>query len=122
MSPCWTSRPARITAIRSATANASSWSWVTSSAVVPASRRMRAQVGGEPFAQAGVEGGERLVEQQQPGLDGQRPGQRDPLPLAAGEGGGQPVGVPLEPDEGEQLLDPARDGRLSGRSRRIRSA
>ena len=46
-----------------------------------------AQVDGEPLAQAGVEGGERLVEQQQPRLDGQRPGQRDPLPLAAGQRG-----------------------------------
>ena len=38
--PAWTSRPARISAIRSATAKASSWSWVTSSAVVPAATRM----------------------------------------------------------------------------------
>ena len=33
----------------------------------------------------GVERAERLVEQQHPGLDGQRPRQRDALPLAAGE-------------------------------------
>ena len=32
-----------------------------------------------------VEAGERLVEQQQPGLGGQRPGDRHPLGLAAGE-------------------------------------
>ena len=35
ISPCWTISPARITASRSATVNASSWSWVTISAVVP---------------------------------------------------------------------------------------
>ena len=45
----------------------------------------RAQVGGEPLAQPGVERRQRLVEQQQPRLDGQRAGQRDPLPLAAGQ-------------------------------------
>ena len=32
-----------------------------------------------------VEGAERLVEQQHGGLDHERPGQRDALPLAAGE-------------------------------------
>ena len=32
-----------------------------------------------------VEGPERLVEQQHLGLEGERPGERDPLPLAAGE-------------------------------------
>ena len=46
-----------------------------------------AQVGGEPLAQAAVERRQRLVEQQQPGPDGQRPGQRDPLALAAGQRG-----------------------------------
>ena len=40
MSPCCTIRPARITTSRSATAKASSWSWVTTSVVVPAARRM----------------------------------------------------------------------------------
>ena len=33
----------------------------------------------------GVQGGQRLVEQQHPGLDGERPGQRDALLLAAGQ-------------------------------------
>ena len=39
--PDWTIRPARITARSSATVNASSWSWVTITAVVPASTRIR---------------------------------------------------------------------------------
>ena len=33
----------------------------------------------------GVDGGGRVVEQQQPGVGDQRPGEGDPLPLAAGE-------------------------------------
>ena len=44
-----------------------------------------AQVAADVAAGAGVEGGERLVEQEQAGLGGQRPGQRDPLRLAAGQ-------------------------------------
>ena len=44
------------------------------------------------LADLGVEGAERLVEQQHRGLDRQRPGQRHALPLAAGELRGQPVG------------------------------
>ena len=74
---------ARITASRSASAKASSWSWVTRSAVVPAALQDLAQVAGQPLAQRRVERGQRLVEQDQPRLDGERPGQRDPLPLAA---------------------------------------
>ena len=75
---------------------------------------------GEPLAQPGVEGGQRLVEQQQPGLDGERTGQRDPLPLAAGQRGRQPVGVPLQADQREQLLDPGRDaGRTAPEPQRV---
>ena len=43
---------------------------------------------------ADVQRAGRLVEQQQGGTLGQRPGQEDPLPLAAGEGGQLPVGEP----------------------------
>ena len=39
----------------------------------------------ELLADLGVEGPERLVEEEDPGLDGQRPGQGHPLALAAGE-------------------------------------
>ena len=67
-----------------------------------------AQVGGQAFAQAGVEGRQRLVEQQQARLGGERPGQGDALALAAGEGRGQPVAVPRQADELEQLVDPRR--------------
>src|ERR1700754_3237009 len=104
MAPCWTISPARITASRSATVNASSWSWVTISAVIRSwvriARRSVASRCRSPASRA--ECGQRLVEQQQPGAYGEAPGQRDPLPLAPGQGGGQPVVVPLEADELEQ--------------------
>ena len=64
--------------------------------------------GGHP--QAGVEGGERLVEQHELGLAGQRPGQRDALLLAAGElvraalGHGR-----VQRDHLQQLADPGLD-------------
>ena len=46
---------------------------------------MAAQVAADLAAGAGVEGGERLVEEQQPGFGGQGAGERDPLRLAAGQ-------------------------------------
>ena len=57
-------------------------------------------------AHLGVERRQRLVEQQHRRLDGQRPGQRDPLLLAAGELGGVVVGLVREPDELEHLPRP----------------
>ena len=65
-----------------------------------------AQVDGEPLAQRRVQRGQRLVEQQQPGLHRQRTGQGDPLPLAAGQGAREAVVVPLEADERQQLARP----------------
>ena len=78
-----------------------------------------AQVGREPFAQTGVERRERLVEQQQPRLGRQRAGQRDPLALAAGEGGGQPVAVPRQADQLEQLGHPGRRVRGPAQAQRV---
>ena len=79
------SRPSRITPTRSAIDRASSWSCVTNSVVVP----RRCWSGPDLLAQLqshlGVERGQRLVEQQHPGLDRQRAGQRDPLLLPAGQ-------------------------------------
>ena len=57
-----------------------------------------AQVAADVAAGAGVEGGERFVEQQEAGLGGQGAGQGDPLGLAAGQGAGPVVGVVGEPD------------------------
>src|SRR5918994_27697 len=44
-----------------------------------------AQVGANNGPRAGVEGGQRLIEEKQPRPDDQRPGQRDPLCLTTGE-------------------------------------
>ena len=55
---------------------------------------MAAQLGRGCRPGAGVEGGQRLVEQQHPGLGGERPGQRHPLGLPARQRGraGRPPG------------------------------
>ena len=67
--------------------------------------QMAAQVAANLSTGAGVEGGEGLVEEQQPGFGGEGPGQCDPLGLTAGEGPGSvlsPVGQadPVEPRRG----------------------
>ncbi len=76
--------------------------------MVPACAQDGPQVARQPLAEPRIEGGQRLVEQQQPRLDRQRPSQRDPLALATGEGRGQPVAVPLETHQRQQLVDPGR--------------
>ena len=76
-------RPASSTTTRSASSSASRTSWVTSTAVRSASTRR--SIWRSAGRHRDVEGGHRLVEQQQPRLGGQRPGHRDPLGLAAGE-------------------------------------
>lgn len=58
------------------------------------------------LAQFQVEGSERFVQQQGPRPVHQRPGERDPLLLAAGERPGPPVGEPGQLDELEHLADP----------------
>ena len=99
-------RPARMTATRSPTVSASVWSWVTNSAGV----RVRAQdvddVGAQPRAQVGVEAGERLVEQHQPRLRRQGPGQGDALALTAGQLVRVAVAVASEADDAEPVVAP----------------
>ena len=63
-----------------------------------------AELAGQVLAQRRVEGAERLVEQQQPRLDGQGPGEGDALPLAAGERRRHPVAV-------RRAVRPGRAGR-----------
>ena len=53
--------------------------------MVPAPRKISLDVGADAGPQVRVERGERLVEQHHGRLDGQRPGQRHPLLLAAGQ-------------------------------------
>ena len=64
---------------------ASSWSWVTWTKVVPTRRCTRLELALHLPAQRHVEGAQRLVEQQDRGLDHERPRQGHALPLAAGE-------------------------------------
>ena len=70
----------------------------------------------QPLAQLApdlrVERAERLVQQQHPRLHRQRPGQRHPLELAAGELRGVALGEAVEPDESQQLLHARADLRL----------
>jgi hypothetical protein len=64
----------------------------------------------DPLAQLqphlGVQRGQRLVEQQHPGLDGQRPGQRDALLLAAGQLVRVLPGLGSQPDHIQQVAGP----------------
>ena len=94
-----------MTTICSATSIASSWSWVTKIVVTWTSSWSRAQPLAQLGADLGVERAEGLVEQQHLRLDGERPGERHALALAARELGGVAVGEPVELDEAEQLVD-----------------
>jgi hypothetical protein len=67
-----------------------------------------AQLGPDARTRVGVESRERLVEQEDAGIAGQRPGQADALPLAAGER--------VRPGLG-QVRDPGRSRRSPTRSR-----
>ena len=94
------------TATRSAMASASSWSWVTSSVVAPKplqGANLVAQIG----AHIGVQGRERLVQQQGAGIDGQRARQRDPLLLAPGQLGDGACGMLGQADQLQQLAGAA---------------
>ena len=64
------------------------------------------QPGPQLLAHRGVERAEGLVEQQHARLDGERPGERHALTLAAGELGRVAVGEAFQVDEAEQLVDP----------------
>ena len=68
---------------RSESSSASSWSWVTNSVVTCNSFVQRAQPAPQILPDPRVEGAERLVEQEDLGLDRQRAGQSDALPLTA---------------------------------------
>ena len=60
---------------------------------------------GERAAQGGVEGRERLIEQQRVAVREQQPAEGHPVPLAAGQpgrhGGQQPLDAELPGDRGE---------------------
>jgi hypothetical protein len=74
-----------MTPTRSAMDSASPWSWVTNRCSDVQPLLDPPDLVAELAADLGVQCGQWLVEQQHPGLDRQRPGQRDPLLLAAGD-------------------------------------
>ncbi len=94
---------------RSATSIASSWSWVTSTVVTAIVVVQVAEPGAELLADLGVEGAEGLVEEEDPGLDGEGAGERHPLPLAPGELCRVAVGEVADADQLQQLVGPPPD-------------
>ena len=104
--PSWRIRPSTITPTRSASAAASSKSCVTSSVGSRSSASSSASSPRTTPARVGVERRERLVEQQHRRVARERPGQRDPLALAAGEIAGTGAGEVRDPEALEQLVHP----------------
>ena len=92
--------------MRSVIVSASCWSWVTNTKVTPVLALDALQLELHGLAQLEVEGGERLVEEQGGGPVDQRPGQRDPLLLAAGELGRPAAGEAVHAHDLEHLADP----------------
>ena len=113
--------PPDMMAMRVAIESASSWSWVTKTNVVPDLAVDPGQLGLHLLAELEVERAERLVEQQHRRSLGERPGQRDPLLLPAGQlRTGSRSAKPAEPDEVEVLADAPAD-LVAGRGFSIRS-
>ena len=106
-SPCCWIRPSRMTTMTSLIVSASSWSWVTYTNVIPTSRWSGLELELHLLAQLEVEGAQRLVEEQHGGLVDERPGEGDPLLLAARQLPGPALAVAGEPDERERLGDAA---------------
>ena len=104
--PSWRIRPSTITPTRSASAAASSKSCVTSSVGSRSSREELGELAADDPARVGVERRERLVEQQHRRVARERPRQRDPLALAAGEIAGTGGGEVRDPEALEQLVHP----------------
>ena len=69
----------------------------------------RPQLAPHMVAQARVEVGQGLIEQQQFGTRDQRARERQPLLLTAGQLRGDTAAVLVQPDHGERLLDPGGD-------------
>ena len=97
-------RPSRIRTIRSA-ASATSASWVTSMIGLAAGVQAAEQLD-DLGAALGVECAGRLVGEQQGRLVGQRPGDGQPLPLAAGEHAGDGSRLVADAEQVEQVTGP----------------
>ena len=114
--PCSTIRPRYITAIRSAKCAAVDRSWVIMRMPMSPSRRSPSSRDSTPGPDRDVEHRHRLVGEQQPGAEHQRGGDRDPLPLAAGQLVRVAVQVQLAP--GPARPAPARATAVASRSAR----
>ena len=103
--PAWTICPWSMMATRSARTVASVWSCVTKIAGTADSRRKGAQFLAQRVARAGIQRGERLVEQEDLGLHHQRASQSGALLLTRTEIVRQPVCQMVDAKTGEQLPD-----------------
>ncbi len=112
--PIWWILPSTITPTRSASDVASSKSWVTSRAGSRSSVSRSNSSARTRGARVGVERRERLVEEQHGRVAGERPGEADPLALAAGEAARPGVGEVGDAEALEQLVG----ARLARRRRR----
>ncbi len=101
--PACSIRPLFMMTIRSASAIASSWLWVTWTKTMPSCALQIAQLDPHLHPQEGVERRQRLVEQDDLRLRDQGTGERDALLLPARKLGGQPLAVCLHRDEREKL-------------------
>ncbi len=112
--PSYATRPSRITTARSTSGASGPSSWATSTMVAPRALSWRSALG-ERLLVGQVDAGGRLVEEEQVGLPGQRPGDQHPLLLAAGE-----LGDPVARRGRRARRPPAR--RRSPPGRRARAA
>ena len=110
--PTCSIRPLFITTIRSASAMASSWLWVTCTKEMPSSFCSRFKLGAHLDAQEGIERRQRLVEQEDLRLRNERPGQRHALLLATRQLRRQPRGVVVHGDQTQHLVRLGVAGRL----------
>ena len=101
--PCSTITPPSMNTTRSPTSRAKPISWVTTIIVIPSRGELAHHVE-HLLDQLRVERAGDLVEEHHAGVHRQRPGDRDPLLLAAGEPVGVLVDLVGEADAGEQRL------------------
>ena len=119
--PSCSMRPRFMMTMRSATSRASSWSCVTKTLVTWISSCSLRSQRRKPWRTFASSAPKRLVQQQHLRLDGQRPGQRHPLPLPAGQLRRIARFEAFELHELQQAADFWRISSREGRSRRVRT-
>ena len=103
---CWMMRPSYMTATSSPRTNASSWSWVTKTVVIPRSDSSRWTSPRTCTRRAVSRLEKGSSSRMHRRLRGDGPGQGDPLLLAAGQRRGVAFAEPAHSDQGESLVDP----------------